>query len=158
MLYRPTRREKFQPGYNRQWEYALQRSAEPTNAETSALRLLPLSFAGSADYLLQAHLPWIASSLNIGPQPRRRTGGPLHPNSQKPTATLTGTVEKIIKPAFGEDSEKAEIVLENGEPLYREIRIENKLKDSAGKDVRLKPGAPVEVVVETDDEHTEKKA
>ena len=79
-------------------------------------------------------------------------------HSQKPTTTLTGTVEKIIKPRFGEGAEKAEIVLQDGEPFYREIRIENKLKDSAGKDVGLKPGAPVEVVVKADDEHTEKKA
>ena len=78
-----------------------------------------------------------------------------HP--QKPTTTLTGTVEKIIKPRFGEGAEKAEIVLQDGEPFYREIRIENRLKDSAGKDVRLKPGAPVQVLVETDDEHTEKE-
>ena len=78
--------------------------------------------------------------------------------AHRPTATLAGTVEKIIQPKFRGDAEKAEIVLEDGEPFYREIRIENKLKDSAGKDVGLKPGAPVEVVVKADDEHTEKKA
>jgi len=42
----------------------------------------------------------------------------------------------------------AEIVLEKGEPFYREIRIENRLKDSAGEDVRLKPGTPVQVMVD----------
>jgi hypothetical protein len=71
-------------------------------------------------------------------------------------ATLAARVDKIIKPKIGNGPEKAEIVLDDCEPFYREIRIENKLKDSAGEDVALKPGAPVEVVVEAEEEHTTK--
>ena len=71
-------------------------------------------------------------------------------------AILSGRVEKIIKPKIGDGPEKAEIVLDEGEPFYREIRIENKLKGPAGEDVALNPGAPVEVVVEADAEHTRK--
>lgn len=76
--------------------------------------------------------------------------------SKRGKATLSGRVEKIIKPKIGEGPEKAEIVLDDGEPFYRELRIENRLKDPAGDDVALKPGAPVEVVVEADEEHTRK--
>ena len=48
--------------------------------------------------------------------------------------------------------------MKRGEPFYREIRIENRLKDSAGEDVGLKPGTAAQVMVDTDDDHTEKKA
>ncbi len=78
------------------------------------------------------------------------------PRKAKKKTTLSGTVEKIIKPHFSQGIEKAEIVLEEGEPFYREIRIDNKLKDASGDEVALKPGAPVEVVVEADEEHTTK--
>jgi hypothetical protein len=44
-------------------------------------------------------------------------------------------------------------VIENAEPLYREIRIENKL----GEDVGLKPGAQVDVIIEADAKETVKK-
>ena len=76
---------------------------------------------------------------------------------RKPATTLKGKVEKIIKPRILDEPEKAEIVLNEGEPFYREIRIENRLKDPAGEEVALKPGAPVEVVVEADEQHTAKR-
>jgi uncharacterized cupredoxin-like copper-binding protein len=38
--------------------------------------------------------------------------------------------------------------------LYKEIRITNKLKDENGEEVRLKPGAEVEVTVEADADAT----
>jgi hypothetical protein len=76
--------------------------------------------------------------------------------SKRGKTILSGRVEKVIKPKIGSGTEKAEIVLDEAEPFYREIRIENKLKDSAGEDVALKPGAPVEVAVEADEEHTRK--
>ncbi len=76
---------------------------------------------------------------------------------KRPTTTLRGKVEKIIKPRILDEPEKAEIVLNDGEPFYREIRIENRLKDPAGEEVALKPGAPVDVVVQADEQHTAKK-
>lgn len=75
----------------------------------------------------------------------------------KPAITLPAKVERIIKPAYQNAPEKAEIVLQDGDPFYREIRIENRLKNGAGDEVALKPGTPVEVVVEADPDHTEKK-
>jgi hypothetical protein len=72
--------------------------------------------------------------------------------SEKPNITLPATVEKIIKPPDPRMPEKAQISIERGaDPLYQEIRIENTLKDSEGKDVKLKEGARVEVRVEASD-------
>jgi hypothetical protein len=78
-------------------------------------------------------------------------------NRNKPSATLPGTVEKIIKSPDPNEPEQAEIFLPDAEPLYQEIRIENKLKDENGEEVGLKPHAPVEVTVEADAKDTEKK-
>ena len=46
--------------------------------------------------------------------------------------------------------EKAQIAVEQADHLYREIRIENSLQDEEGKQVRLKPGAEVDVTIEAD--------
>jgi hypothetical protein len=81
----------------------------------------------------------------------------LSDENEKPSTTLTGTVEKIIKPAHPSLPEKAQIAVEGGEDLYREIRIDNVLKDENGQAVALKPGAPVEVTIEAEPEHTTKK-
>jgi len=75
----------------------------------------------------------------------------------KPSTTVPGTVKKIIQPLDPKEPEKAEIVLHEGDPLYREIRIENKLKDEAGEEVGLKPGAEVDVIVEADAKDTVKR-
>jgi hypothetical protein len=72
--------------------------------------------------------------------------------SEKPKVKLPATVDKIIKSPDPRLPEKAQISIERGaEPLYQEIRIENSLKDSSGKDVKLKEGAKVEVTVEASD-------
>ena len=54
--------------------------------------------------------------------------------NQKPAAiTLPGTVEKIIPPVVPNEPEKAQIVVEAADDLYKEIRVENKLEDGDGK-------------------------
>ncbi len=68
--------------------------------------------------------------------------------SEKPSTTLPGTVEKIIKPLSPDEPEKAQIAVEGADDLYREIRIDNTLVNANGEKVRLKPGAEVEVTVE----------
>ena len=70
--------------------------------------------------------------------------------SEKVTATLPGTVQKIIKPPHPDLPEKAEIAVEGADELYKELRIENTLTDENGKEVKLKPGATVEVTVEAE--------
>ena len=74
--------------------------------------------------------------------------------SEKPKATLPGTVEKIIPSPYKDEPEKAQIAVEGAEDLYKEIRIENKLTDENGQEVRLKPGAEVEITLEADPEAT----
>ena len=74
--------------------------------------------------------------------------------SEKPSSTLPGTVEKIIKSPFPTEPEKAQIAIEGADHLYREIRVENTLTDANGNEVALKPGAKVEVTVEADPSDT----
>jgi hypothetical protein len=70
---------------------------------------------------------------------------------------LRGTVEKIIKPVLPNEVEKAQIDVHGGDPLYREIRIENVVTDEEGKEARLRQGAEVDVIVEADSSATIKK-
>ena len=72
--------------------------------------------------------------------------------TEKPSVTLPGTVEKIIKPSPPDQPEKAQIAMEGADDLYREIRIENSLTGGNGDEVRLKKGAEVNVTVEVDPE------
>jgi hypothetical protein len=74
--------------------------------------------------------------------------------SEKPSATLSATVEKIIKSPHPDEPEKAQIAVEGADHLYREIRIENTLTNEHGEEVSLKPGAQVEVTVEAEPEAT----
>ena len=71
-------------------------------------------------------------------------------NSEKPSVTLPGTVEKIIPEVPNVRPEKAQIAVEGAEELYKEIRVENNLTDENGKPVALKPGAEVEITIEAD--------
>jgi hypothetical protein len=72
----------------------------------------------------------------------------------KASTTLPATVEKIVKSPFPEEPEKAQIAVEGADHLYREIRIENKLEDEKGNEVKLKQGAEVDVTVEAEPEAT----
>jgi hypothetical protein len=74
--------------------------------------------------------------------------------TEKPSATLPATVEKIIKPIAPGEPEKAQISIKGADYLYQEIRIANTLTDQDGNKVRLKPGAEVEVTVEASLEAT----
>jgi hypothetical protein len=74
--------------------------------------------------------------------------------TEKPATTMPGTVQKIIKSPHPDLPEKAEIAVEGADELYREIRIENTLTDEKGNEVKLKPGAQVEVTVEAPPEAT----
>ena len=64
------------------------------------------------------------------------------------SVTLPGTVEKVIKSPDPSDPDKAQIVVEGADELYREIRIDNTLQTEKGEEVALKPGAEVDVTVE----------
>jgi hypothetical protein len=77
--------------------------------------------------------------------------------SEKPNVTLPGTVEKIIPSPHPSEPEKAQIAIKDAEDLYKEIRIENALRDEGGNEVALKEGAEVEVTVEADKKNTTPK-
>ncbi|HZZ14672.1 MAG TPA: hypothetical protein VFE08_01790 [Candidatus Sulfotelmatobacter sp.] len=77
--------------------------------------------------------------------------------AKKPSVTLPGTVEKIIKPSEPGEPEKAQINIEGADEMYREIRIENTLTTEDGKQTQLKKGAEVDVTVEADPKATKPK-
>ncbi|HEX4427257.1 MAG TPA: hypothetical protein VH079_17790 [Terriglobales bacterium] len=77
--------------------------------------------------------------------------------SETAIVTLPGTVERVIKSPYDGEPDKAQIAVDGGEELYREIRIENKLQSDKGEDVALKVGAVVEVKVEAPIEATHPK-
>ena len=70
--------------------------------------------------------------------------------TEKPTVTLPGKVEKIIKSFNAGEPDKAQISVDGADELYQELRIENSLTDENGNEVRLKKGAEVEVKVEAE--------
>lgn len=76
---------------------------------------------------------------------------------EKPATTLPGTVEKIIRSPNPSEPDKAQIAVDGADDLYRELRIENTLKDEKGEPVELKKGAKVEVTVEADPNQTTPK-
>jgi uncharacterized protein YfaS (alpha-2-macroglobulin family) len=75
-------------------------------------------------------------------------------NDEKVTVTLPGTVEKVIPSLHPALPEKAQIAVQGADDLYKEIRIENKLVNEDGKEVKLKVGAEVKVTVEAPAEDT----
>jgi hypothetical protein len=67
--------------------------------------------------------------------------------SEQPSATMSGTVDKIIRSLRPNQPEKAQIAVDGADHRYRSLRIENTLTDENGDDVSLKKGAHVEVTV-----------
>jgi hypothetical protein len=70
-------------------------------------------------------------------------------NPQHPSASMPGTVDKIIPPRLRQP-EKAQITVDGTGHRHRDLRIENTLIDEHGNDVKLKKGAHVEVTVTAD--------
>ena len=66
---------------------------------------------------------------------------------ERPSASLPGTVRKIISSPRPNRPEKAQIAVDGADQRYRNLRIENALTDEHGDDVKLKKGAHVEVTV-----------
>jgi uncharacterized protein YfaS (alpha-2-macroglobulin family) len=78
--------------------------------------------------------------------------------NKKPSATRPGIVQKIVKSPVPGGPEKAQILVEGADELYRELRVENTLTDEKGKEVSLKQDAHVDVIVEAEPEATKPKA
>jgi hypothetical protein len=75
-------------------------------------------------------------------------------SDEKPAVTLAATVDKIVQPVNPKNPEMAEIHIDGADPLYREIRVENTLKNDAGEEVKLKKGSHVDVTIEADADST----
>ena len=78
--------------------------------------------------------------------------------SEKSSTILPGRVDKIIKSPFRAEPEKAQITVKGADQLYREIRIDNKVTNEDGDEVKLKQGAHVEVKLEADTKDTTVKS
>jgi len=70
---------------------------------------------------------------------------------------MRGRVKKVIQAHNPAEAEKAEIIIEEADALYREIRVENVVTDENGNEAKLQPGGAVDVVVEADSDATMKK-
>jgi hypothetical protein len=75
----------------------------------------------------------------------------------KPATRKPAKVKKIIASPHPEIPEKAEISIQDCDDLYRELRIDNSLTEGTGNEVKLKPGAEVEVTIEADKKDTTPK-
>ena len=69
--------------------------------------------------------------------------------------TLPAIVEKIIPPIASNHPETAQIAIDGAEELYKEIRVENTLKDDEGNSFALKKEAEVEVTIKADPDATD---
>jgi hypothetical protein len=67
--------------------------------------------------------------------------------SRKISSTLPGTVASIVNSPISNGQEKAHIIVEEGDQVFREIHINNTLRTETGNNVSLKLGARVEVTV-----------
>jgi hypothetical protein len=74
--------------------------------------------------------------------------------SGKSSAIMPGRVEKIIESLIPSEPDKAQIAVVGADHLYREIRIDNTLTNENGEEVRLKPGAKVEVTFHAETDST----
>ena len=66
---------------------------------------------------------------------------------EQPSATMPGTVGKIIPSPRPSQPEKAQTAVDVADHGHRNLRIENTLTDENGDDVRLKKGAHVEITI-----------
>jgi len=66
---------------------------------------------------------------------------------EQPSTTMPGTVDKIIPSRRPRQREEALIAVDGVARSHRDFRIENRLTDERGDDVKLKKGAHVEVTV-----------
>src|ERR1700690_1537284 len=61
--------------------------------------------------------------------------------AEPPSTTMPGIVEEILPSLSPSQPEKAQIGVHEADHEYRDLRIENRLTDEHGDDVKLKKGA-----------------
>lgn len=72
---------------------------------------------------------------------------------ERPSTTMSGTVDKIIPSPRPSQPEQADIIVDAPDKRYRNLRIENRLTDEHGDDVSLKKGSHVDVTFTARDPH-----
>jgi hypothetical protein len=70
--------------------------------------------------------------------------------SDKTKTSKPGTVKNILPSFDSREPDKAEIHVDDAEPLYQELRVANLFHDEEGKEVQLKKGAKVQIEIEAD--------
>jgi hypothetical protein len=92
------------------------------------------------------------SSMVTGGDSMRDTPSGADGKHQTPTVdgawvTLRGSVQQVI-PSFGKNGcGLVELVIEDGEPLYREIRIRNPFQDGNGNVITLQADSELEITI-----------
>lgn len=130
-----------------------------TPEECQRMNELSLRIQEEKNYDNFAALLQEMSELIARKQQRRFQGRPnLVWTHNRPWKTLPGVVQKIFKPGFTPDAEKAEISVGQADHLFREVRIENSLMHPSGEAVALKLGARVDITFQADVSETVKKA
>jgi hypothetical protein len=113
------------------------------------ISLIPVTAAGCESNCVS--LTHFKSSAFSREEKRGRTSMAAS-TRKKATTKLPGIVQRVIKPhPDSGEPEKAQISVEGADHLYRELRVPNKLTDEDGHQVKLKPGAEVEVKIEAEE-------
>jgi len=74
--------------------------------------------------------------------------------SDKTKTSKSATVKNILPSFDPREPDKAEIHVDDAEPLYQELRVPNLLEDGEGNEVQLKKGAKVKIQIEADKRDT----
>ena len=74
--------------------------------------------------------------------------------SDKAKTSKSGTIKNILPSFDPREPDKAEIHVDDAEPLYQELRVSNLLEDEEGREVQLKKGAKVKIQIEADKRDT----
>jgi hypothetical protein len=82
------------------------------------------------------------SDMPSGDHNRNRT-----PAVDGASVTLRGSVEQIISSLGKQGSDVVQVVIEDGEPLYREIRIRNPFQDASGNVITFQLDSEIEITM-----------
>jgi hypothetical protein len=64
-----------------------------------------------------------------------------------PSATLHGTVERVVKSLVVNEPDQAQIAVLGADKYYNKIFIDDYLTDKAGHAIHLNPGLKVEITI-----------
>jgi hypothetical protein len=74
--------------------------------------------------------------------------------SERPSAIMSGAVERIIESPSPTEPDKAQIIVLEADHLHRAIRIDNKLTNEKGEEVSLRLGEKVKLTLQAEADST----